>query len=172
MTCPRYGCQLRFQLKSTAVSEGGALKFGSDIWLEIKLITKICIQNTCKWKAMSVETCIDCARPGKPWSFYFQSNFFLAIWAICLWKSWSTGLLINHWQLALEDLSKNTSFSYHLSEVNDLLYEHCMRNVQRENISTPIDAPYTSKFWSQKLGLSCLTSIFYLSNPNMKIQHT
>ena len=48
------------------------------------------------------------------------------------WKSWSTGLLINHWQLALEDLSKNTSFTYHLSEVNDLLNEHCIRNVQRK----------------------------------------
>ena len=62
-TCPRKGPLLSFQRNSTATSFCGTQKLGNNLWYDPESIaTKVCSQNSSKWKAKSqshLETCID-----------------------------------------------------------------------------------------------------------------
>ena len=52
-TCLRKGHLLRFELNSTATSDGGAQILGNDVWYDSESIaTKVCSQIGRKWNAM------------------------------------------------------------------------------------------------------------------------
>ena len=75
MTCPKNGCLLWFQWKSTAASESNLLTLGHYPW-HFELIGTNVAKTKCKCKAMSehhVDTCIDWASFNF-WSKYFLSN--------------------------------------------------------------------------------------------------
>ena len=95
-TCPRKGRLLRFESNSTATSDGGAQKLGSDVWHDSESIaTKVSSQIGRKWNAMfesHIVTIVD----RTSFNFRFEDFF----WAICLCKQSSTVfysvLLTNH----------------------------------------------------------------------------
>ena len=75
-TCPRKKRLLRFELSSTATSDGGAQKLGNDVRRNFELIaSKVCSQIGHKWNAMfenNVVTSVDRT------SFDFQFEDFLS----------------------------------------------------------------------------------------------
>ena len=57
----------------------------------------------------------------------------------------------------------------HFFKVNELLDEHKAKNMQSENISTPIYVKGDQGFAYKKSGISCLALIFNLNNPRTTI---
>ena len=143
-TCPRKGRMLRFELDSTATSDGGAQKLRNDVSYDPESIaTKNCSQIGRKWNAMS---------EGHELRF--------SIWRCFKQSAFVNNRLLYYWPTIHNLISKICPKfqvpSSQIFEVNELLDEYREKIVQSENISPPIYVEcykmYLSKVCVQEFG--------------------
>ena len=134
-TCPRKGRMLRFELDSTATSDGGAQKLRNDVSYDPESIaTKNCSQIGRKWNAMSE-----------------RHELRFSIWRCFKQSAFVNNRLLYYWPTIHNSISKICPkfqvISSHFFEVDELLDEHWAKIVQSENISTPIYVECDKTYW-------------------------